>query len=118
VSRPARVAAGWSPVLADVDNGVGGYDQYVADVFRMDPQPAQSGLAATAGARSSGLAAGIPALPVGNYLSGFSTEVGAVLATLYAEETGLVEQGSVTSALGATVVETTELGQNVPTLTV
>jgi hypothetical protein len=106
------------PVLADVDISVGGYDQCVADVFRMDPQPAQSGLAAAAGARSSSLAAGIPALPVGNYLAGFSTEVGAVLATLYAQETGVVAQGAVTSVSSATAVETTEDGHNVPTLTV
>ena len=87
-----------------------------AELFQMDPESAATGLAATAAARLSALAAGFPANPVDNYYSALATAGTAVLSTIYAEVTGLVEQGNLTSAISATLVETAEDAENKPLL--
>ena len=89
-----------------------------ADVFQMDPESALSGLAATATARLSALATGIPANPVDNYYSALATAGTAVLSTISAEVMGLVEQGNLTSATSATLVETAEDAENAPLLSI
>jgi hypothetical protein len=87
-----------------------------AEVFQMDPESAATGLAAAAAARISALAADVPAMPVDNYYSGLATVGIAVLLTISAEVIGLVEQGSLTSAISATQVETAEDAENAPLL--
>ena len=88
----------------------------MASVFEMDPDSARTGLAATAAARSSALAPGVPAMPADNYYARLATAGQAVLSTLYAQQVGLVEQGNITSAISATAVETAEDADNVPLL--
>ena len=87
-----------------------------AEIFQMDPDSTMTGLAATATARLSALASGFPANPVDNYYSALATAGTAVLSTISAEVTGLVEQGSLTSAISATLVETAEYAENAPLL--
>jgi hypothetical protein len=87
-----------------------------AEVFQMDPESAMTGLAATAAARLSMLATGVPAMPVDNYYSVLATTGIAVLSTISAEVIGLVEQGSLTSAMSAMLVETAEDAENAPLL--
>ena len=64
----------------------------------------------------SALAANVPAMPVDNYYSGLATAGIAVLSTISAEVLGLVEQGSLTSAISATQVKTAEDAENAPLL--
>jgi hypothetical protein len=87
-----------------------------AEVFQMDPESAVTGLAATANERLSALAIGVPAMPVDNYYSVLATAGIAVLSTISAEVIGLVEQGSLTSAMSAMLVETAEAADNAPSL--
>jgi hypothetical protein len=87
-----------------------------AEVFQMDPESAATGLAATANERLSLLAIGVPAMPVDNYYSVLATAGMAVLSTISGEMIGLVEQGSLTSAMSATLVETAENAENAPLL--
>jgi hypothetical protein len=86
------------------------------EVFQMDPESAAAGLAATANERLSALAIGVPAMPVDNYYSVLATAGIAVLSTISAEMIGLVEQGSLTSAMSATLVEIAEDAENAPLL--
>ena len=87
-----------------------------ANVFQMDPDSVLTGLADTAAARLSVLGTGFPANPVDNYYSALATAGTAVLSTLSAQLTSLVEQGSLTSAVSATLVVTAENAENVPML--
>jgi protein-disulfide isomerase-like protein with CxxC motif len=77
----------------------------MARSFEMDPQGTATGLTTAGETRAAAAASGIPALPVGNYVAGYSTAATTVLATLSAELTGTV---STSMANTATTVESTE----------
>ena len=76
--------------------------------FEMDPQGTATGLSTAGETRASAAATGIPALPIGNYVAGYSTAATAVLATLSAELTGTVGTGLTNTATTAASTETTE----------
>ena len=77
----------------------------MAQRFEMEPQATATGLTTAGETRAAAAASGIPALPVGNYVAGYSTAAAALLATLSGELTGTVGTG-----LGntATTVASTE----------
>ena len=80
----------------------------MAQGFEMDPQGTATGLTTAGETRSTAAASGIPALPVGNYVEGYSTAATAVLATLSAELTGTVSTGLANTATTVSSTETTE----------
>jgi hypothetical protein len=93
------------------------YDRPMAAKFEMDPRAASAGLAASGQTRSEAMAAGIPTLPVGNYVAPYMTALGALLAAGIAETEGVVATGMATSAASATAVDTTETASS-DTLTI
>jgi protein-disulfide isomerase-like protein with CxxC motif len=76
--------------------------------FEMDPQGTATGLSTAGETRASAAASGIPALPLGNYVDGYSAAATAVLATLGAELTGTIGTGLANTATTAASTETTE----------
>ena len=80
----------------------------MAKSFEMDPQATAAGLTTAGQTRATAAASGIPALPIGNYIAGYSTAATAVLATLSAELTGTVSTGLANTATTVTSTETTE----------
>jgi hypothetical protein len=76
--------------------------------FEIDPQGTATGLSTAGETRAAAATSGIPALPVGNYVAGYSTAATAVLATLGAELTGTVSTGLANTASTAASTETTE----------
>ena len=80
----------------------------MAQGLEMDPQGAAIGLTTAGETRATAVASGVPALPVGNYIAGYSTAATAVLATLSAELTGTVTTGLVNTATTVEWTETTE----------
>jgi protein-disulfide isomerase-like protein with CxxC motif len=76
--------------------------------FEMDPHGTATGLSTAGETRASAAASGIPALPIGNYVAGYSTAATAVLATLSAELTGTVATGLANTTTTAASTETTE----------
>jgi hypothetical protein len=80
----------------------------MAHGFEMDPQGTAAGLSTAGETRAAAAASGIPALPTGNYIAGYSTAATAVLATLNAELTGSVSTGLANTATTAASTETTE----------
>jgi hypothetical protein len=80
----------------------------MAHSFEMDPQATATGLTSAGETRAAAASSGIPALPVGNYVAGYSTEATAVLATLSAELTGIVSTGMANTATTVGSTETTE----------
>jgi hypothetical protein len=76
--------------------------------FEMDPQGTGTGLSTAGEMRVAAAASGIPALPIGNYVVGYSTAATAVLATLTTELTGTVGAGLANTATTAASTETTE----------
>ena len=87
----------------------------MAAKFEMDPQATASGLADAGVTRSQAVAAGIPSLPVGNYVAPYMTTLGALVATASADLEGLVAFGLATSAASVATAETAE-GENVAQL--
>jgi hypothetical protein len=81
----------------------------MAQRFEMDPQGTATGLTTAGETRATAAASGIPALPVGNYIAGYSTAATAVLATLSAELTGTVSTGLANTATTVTSTETAEV---------
>jgi hypothetical protein len=81
----------------------------MAHRFEIDPQGTASGLSTAGETRATAAASGIPALPMGNYVAGFSAAAAAVLATLSAELTGTVGSGLANTATTAASTETTEV---------
>jgi hypothetical protein len=80
----------------------------MAKSFEMDPQGTATGLTTAGETRATAAASGIPAMPVGNYIAGYSTAATAVLATLDAELTGTVSTGLANTAATVTSTETAE----------
>ena len=80
----------------------------MADSFQMDPQRTGNGLTGAGRSRSRPATGGIPALPEGNYITGYSTTATAILATLGVELTDSVSFGVATAASSAARTETTE----------
>ena len=80
----------------------------MAQSFEMDPQGTATGLTTAGETRATAAASGVPALPVGNYIAGYSTAASAVLATLSAELTGTVSTGLANTATTVESTETTE----------
>jgi hypothetical protein len=80
----------------------------MAHRFEIDPQGTATGLSTAGETRAAAAASGIPALPVGNYVAGYSTAATAVLTTLSAELTGSVGTGLTNTAITAASTETTE----------
>jgi hypothetical protein len=80
----------------------------MARSFEMDPQGTASGLTTADETRATAAASGVPPLPVGNYIAGYSTTATAVLATLSAELTGTVSTGMANTATTVASTETTE----------
>ena len=76
--------------------------------FEMDPQGTATALSAAGETRATAAASGIPALPIGNYIAGYSTAATAVLSTLSAELTGTVGTGLANTATAVASTETTE----------
>ena len=74
----------------------------------MDPQGTATGLTTAGETRAAAAAAGIPPLPIGNYVAGYSTAATAVLATLIAELTGTVGTGLANTATTVASTEATE----------
>lgn len=74
----------------------------------MDPQGTETGLTTAGQCRAQTLAGSVPALPVGNYIAGYSTTAAAILATLSAELTGRVGSGLANTASSVSSTETTE----------
>jgi hypothetical protein len=88
----------------------------MAQGLEMEPQGTATGLTTAGETRATAAASGVPALPVGNYIAGYSTAATAVLATLSAELTGTVSTGLANTATTVTSTETTEAA-NQATLT-
>jgi hypothetical protein len=80
----------------------------MAQSFEMDPQGTATGLTTAGETRAAAATSGIPALPVGNYVAGYSTAATAILATLSAELTGTVGTGLANTATAVASTETTE----------
>jgi hypothetical protein len=80
----------------------------MAKSFEMDPQGTAAGLTTAGQTRATAAASGIPALPIGNYIAGYSTAATAVLATLSAELTGTVSTGLGNTATTVASTETAE----------
>jgi hypothetical protein len=80
----------------------------MAQSFEMDPQGTATGLTTAGETRAAAATSGIPALPVGNYVAGYSTAATAILATLSAELTGTVGTGLANTATTVTSTETME----------
>ena len=74
----------------------------------MDPQGTETGLTTAGQCRAQAVAGGIPALPVGTYIAGYSTTATAILATLSAEVTGRVGSGLANTASSVSSTEATE----------
>lgn len=79
-----------------------------ANVFAMDPEGTRAGLDVAGLAAQSGVAAGVPTLPAGNYAAPYAAAGTALLTKLEAEAGALVEFGLVTSAASVTMMETAE----------
>jgi hypothetical protein len=80
----------------------------MAQSFEMDPQETAAGLTTAGETRATAAASGIPALPVGSYIAGYSTAATAVLATLDAELTGTVSTGLANTETTVASTETAE----------
>lgn len=80
--------------------------------FAMEPESTSAGLASARQLRAQVLASGLPVLPVGNYVSGYSAVVEAVLAGYTAELSGKVAAGMTQAAISvATMQDTEQTGQ-------
>jgi hypothetical protein len=84
------------------------YHQPMAQRFEIDPQGTAAGLTTAGQCRAEAVAGGVPALPVGNYIAGYSTKATAILATLGAELTGRVGSGLANTASSVSSTEATE----------
>jgi hypothetical protein len=80
----------------------------MAQKFHMDPQNAGAHLHAAGSSRAAALAEGIPALPTGNYLAGYSSLAAGTLDALQAELVAAVSRGMANTATSVEVVEATE----------
>jgi hypothetical protein len=80
----------------------------MAQSFEMDPQGTATGLTTAGETRAAAAASGMPALPIGNYVAGYSTAATALLATLGAELTGTVSTGMANTATTVASTETAE----------
>ncbi|WP_431236125.1 hypothetical protein ACQ856_28870 (plasmid) [Mycolicibacterium psychrotolerans] len=80
--------------------------------FAMEPESTGAGLASAGQLRAQALASGLPVLPVGNYVSGYSAVVEAVLTGYSAELSGKVAAGMTQAAISvATMQDTEQSGQ-------
>jgi hypothetical protein len=78
----------------------------------MEAESTGVGLATAGQLRAQALASGLPVLPVGNYVSGYSAVVEAVLAGYAAELSGKVAAGMTQAAKSvATMQDTEQSGQ-------
>lgn len=84
------------------------YDQTMAQSFEMDPQATATGLTTAGETRAAVAASGVPALPVGNYIAGYSTAATAVLTTLSAALTATASTGMANTATTVASTESTE----------
>jgi hypothetical protein len=80
----------------------------MAQGFEIDPQGTSAGLTTAGETRATAAAAGVPSLPVGNYIAGYSTAATSVLAAMSAELTGTVSTGMANTATTVQSTDTTE----------
>ena len=84
-----------------------------ADAFQIDPQATGSGLTDAGQTRSRIVAAGIPALPEGNYVSPYTAAAKTVLSALSAGIAGIVATGLANTATTVDATETTEAAKQI-----
>lgn len=82
----------------------------MAQRFEIDPQSTGTGLTTAGQCRAQAVASGVPALPVGTYIAGYSTTATAILTTLRAELRGRVASGLANTASTVSSTEATETG--------
>lgn len=80
----------------------------MAAKFEMDPEATANGLIGAATTRSQAVAAGIPNLPVGNYVAPYMTTLGALLGAGVAELEATVEFGMAAAVSSTTAVQGTQ----------
>ncbi len=80
----------------------------MAQSFEMDLQGTAAGLTSAGETRAEAAASGIPGLPVGNYIAGYSTAATAVLTALSAELTGTVATGLANTATTVASTQSSE----------
>ena len=76
--------------------------------FAMEPESTSAGLAGAGQLRQQALAKGLPVLPLGNYVSGYSVLVQSVLASYSVELSGKVAAGMTHAALSVATMQGTE----------
>ncbi|MBB3606399.1 hypothetical protein FHT40_006090 [Mycolicibacterium sp. BK556] len=82
--------------------------------FAMEPESTSAGLTSAGQLRAQVLASGLPVLPVGNYVSGYSALVEAVLAGYTADLSERVAKGMTQAATSvATMQNTEQTGQTI-----
>ena len=79
-----------------------------ATAFEMNPHGTNTGLSSAGQSRAQAIGGGIPALPSGIYVGGYSAAAGAVLAALGGQVAGTVAAGVAQTAVSVTTTETTE----------
>jgi hypothetical protein len=82
----------------------------MAQRFEIDPQSTGTGLTTAGQCRAQAAASGVPALPVGTYIAGYSTAATTILTTLGAELSGRVASGLANTASTVSSTEATEIG--------
>ena len=80
----------------------------MADSFQMDPQRTGSGLTGAGRSRSAPATRAVPALPMGNYITSYSTTATEILATLSGQLVVDVGFGVTNAGTSVTRTETTE----------
>jgi uncharacterized membrane protein YhiD involved in acid resistance len=80
----------------------------MAQGLEMDPRGTAAGLTTAGETRATAAAVGVPALPGGSYIAGYSTAATAVLVTLSAELTRTVSTGLANTATTVQSTDTTE----------
>lgn len=76
----------------------------------IDTQATAAGLNSAGQSRAQALAGGIPVLPTGNYISGYSAAAQTLMATLSGQTAATVAHGLAQAAVSVATYETTETG--------
>lgn len=119
--RPLDAAAAApcrSVEMTDEKCGARRYHRGMAERFQMDPDATGGGTADGSRTRSAALAAPLPSLPAGPYLTMFSALVRTTLEAQRVGQTVEVEDSQLTAVNSVSAVYVTEKADNQPTLEV
>ncbi|MDQ1247899.1 MAG: hypothetical protein QG597_2271 [Actinomycetota bacterium] len=86
------------------------------DKFAMEPESTLDGLMTAGQERTAALSAGLPAIPAGNYTTGYAAALAATLTTRHAEVSEKTITGIVTATSSVSSTEIVE-GESASALT-